>query len=70
MPARVVLGPYTELVACLQLAWRKPDLSAVQKQIIEEIARPLQGLFDPPFSDSLELGWNTDYDVDPKQASS
>ena len=64
-PASVELGPYTAyiLVSVLQLCWRHPDLSVSQKEIIEHIARPLQVLFESPLSDSLELGWQTGYDV-------
>jgi hypothetical protein len=66
-PAFIELGPYTAFtpVACLQLAWRHPDLRATQRDIIEQVARPLQAMFDPPLSDSLELGWNVDYDAGP-----
>lgn len=69
-PAPVLLGPFTAytLIGVLQLAWRHPDLSPRHKQMIEDIARPLSKLFGPPLSESIELGWNPDYDQEAGRA--
>lgn len=64
-PAVVKLGPYTAftLIGLLQLTWRHPDLTRQHRQMIEEIARPLQRLFGPPLDAALEQGWDRGQDV-------
>jgi hypothetical protein len=53
------------LMACLQLAWRHPQLDQRQKLMIETFARQLQSAFNdyPTLCRVSEMGWNTVHDV-------
>jgi hypothetical protein len=64
-PAEIRIGPFTafNLLAVIQLAWRHPNLTPDQRQICEQIGRPLQVLFGPPLAEALERGWDVDQDV-------
>lgn len=64
----VTMGPYTAftLIGLLQLVWRHPDLSPQMRQVIEKIARLLQGRFGTDIQAEIELGWNTACDVPPR----
>ncbi len=54
------------LLACLQLAWRHPNLSDTQRQIVEGFGRQLQPIFDQPDTPLLhltaEMGWVREMD--------
>lgn len=62
---------YTVL-AIIQLAWRHPDLNDFQKSLIESFGRALQGEIAKraPFAgETLEAGWNPEYDVPRERGS-
>lgn len=65
-PAVIRVGPFTafNLLAVIQLAWRHPSLTPDQRQICEQIGRPLQVLFGPPLAAALERGWDVDEDIE------
>lgn len=54
------------LMASLQVAWRHPNLSDAQRQIIEGFGRQLQAIFDQPDTPLLhltsEMGWVREMD--------
>ena len=55
-----------QLVGVLQLAWRHPQLSDMQRETIEDFGRQLQAAFDgsavPQLALTLEQGWHREYD--------
>lgn len=55
-----------QLVGLLQLAWRHPGLSTVQRTTLEEFGRQLQRAFDgpdtPQLALTLEQGWHREFD--------
>jgi hypothetical protein len=55
-----------QLIGALQLAWRHPDLSDMQRKTIESFGRGLQSFYDTPLTPqlalTLEQGWHREFD--------
>lgn len=67
-PLRLQVHPYYAygVVAALQLASRHPELSAMQKDLVETFGRDLQkmiGSVSKLAAESLEAGWDRSQDV-------
>lgn len=63
--AQIRMGSYTAftMIAALQVAWRHPGLSKVQRDVIRELAGQVQPLFGGVLAEVLEAGWDVSQDV-------
>jgi hypothetical protein len=55
-----------QLIGCLQLAWRHPQLDDHMRRTIEKLGREMQKAFSgpdtPQIALTLEQGWQREYD--------
>jgi hypothetical protein len=65
-PGTVSIGPFSAfiVIGALQLAWRHPGMPPAHKEIIEGMARQMQGWFGGHLAAQLERGWDPSQDVD------
>ncbi len=66
--AELRVGPFAAytMIGALQLACRHPDMTPAQYGLIRKVCRPLEQLFGGVLAESVQRGWDPDYDREPE----
>lgn len=64
-PQVISLGPFGSftLVCALQVAHCHPAAGPMQKNVLQQLGRPLAAMFGPPLREVLDAGWDTAQDI-------